>query len=419
MKRKAISIVLTLALLLSAAAMLAVPAAAAGTKTVTSAADSGTGTLRAVLNSAVTGDVIEFQSNIGVITLKSELIVPSTVNSLTIDGKGKVTLRRNANDSNRFRLLNFVGRNPLTLRGLSFENGASAGASPGEFASYGGGVLAMAASLVLLENCSFTGNVSDLGGGIAANQLRAVNCTFTRNTGHFFGGGMGATEAVIENCSFSENSGAFGAALVTELAAVINSSFYNNQLSAVTEKVDGLNPRNDGSAVYASENIFFYHSTVGKNKTPHDVFVGTDDDEVGYFANSIIGGTLIVGGTRITSVNSLIELDQNRVFGKNASGTNGTLPPLATYLDAKIPALKSASVPAFKSTALKLTQADVLQAVKQDQRGTARGTTTCTAGAVESFASSDFSLSFLERLLESLRQFFQSIWDRISGLFSL
>lgn len=105
----------------------------AATINVTSNADSGAGTLRTAIASAVSGDTINFAPALGTIVLASKL--PDIVANLTIDGGTQTVV---VDGASSFPIL-MIDTGTVTLRKLKFQNGKAVGGSGG--ADGGGGGL--------------------------------------------------------------------------------------------------------------------------------------------------------------------------------------------------------------------------------------------------------------------------------------
>jgi predicted outer membrane repeat protein len=153
--------------LFSAAALVAT-AADAATFTVTSLADSGSGSLRAAVaeaNAAPGTDTIRFQPGLaGTITLASEILV---ADSLVVEGPGVPSLALSGAGGNRlFRLDRASGaRTTTVLSGLVLENGQ---------ASDGGAIFGEDEDLVV-RDALFRNNRSVSRGG--AIRLASGNLT--------------------------------------------------------------------------------------------------------------------------------------------------------------------------------------------------------------------------------------------------
>jgi subtilisin family serine protease len=176
------------------------------TLTVTSTADSGAGTLRAALASAVNGDTVDASGVSGAILLTSGALLVS--NNVTILGPGPASLAVDGNAAGRS--FNISGT-AVTIAGLTITNGMASGSFP---ANCGGGIYTGPGTLTV-SNCAFSGNsASGWGGGIFGNHsiLTVSACTFNGNSVVDGGGGIfnnavfGGATLSVSNCSFSGNS---------------------------------------------------------------------------------------------------------------------------------------------------------------------------------------------------------------------
>lgn len=176
-------------------------AEAATTRTVTSLADSGAGTLRDTIAASLSGDTINF-SITGTITLTSgELVIGR---NFSILGPGATLLGINGN--NAIRVFNFT-TGTVSVSGLLISNGQDAGANgtnavafgdggPGA-SGFGGGILN--SGTLVLSNCVVSANYA--GGGSGGSG------TFGGVGGDAFGGGIyNQGTLVLFACVFSGNA---------------------------------------------------------------------------------------------------------------------------------------------------------------------------------------------------------------------
>jgi hypothetical protein len=166
------------------------------TVTVTSADDSGVGTLRDALTEAQSGDTIEISEGL-VITLTSQLSLSGAIN-LTIEGGGATLTQTGTN-----RLLYISNSNAdVTIRRLHFKDGNLTLAS-----AYGGAIDNN--GTLTLESCIFSGNRTvstssySCGGAIyndgASGSLTVRGCTFYNNIAIFAGTSGDARGGAIFN----------------------------------------------------------------------------------------------------------------------------------------------------------------------------------------------------------------------------
>ncbi|BAY26872.1 hypothetical protein NIES2100_66880 [Calothrix sp. NIES-2100] len=224
---------------------------------VTTAADSGVGSLRNAIASAKNGDTIKFAPILAnkVIKLTSGQI--NIQNNLTIDGAGAANLKISGNSSTRVFQ---VGRHvDATVRNLTIADGQTT--------EKGGGIQVVDYGSIKVENCRFTNNRGGVAGAIYigfGGKGTVNNSSFDYNDGTLaksgHSGGAIATYGSgvlnVKDCQFTNNKGVNGGAIYTLLSGltVENSVFRNN--SSVGEGgggifCDGANPIGPGSTVGA------------------------------------------------------------------------------------------------------------------------------------------------------------------------
>jgi len=266
--KKILSLILTVVMIAASfSPLLCLPSmtakAAGNTHTVTSAEDSGDGTLRAAISSAVVGDTIIFNTDAFPTTQTTEIILtgglPNVQDNVTIQGqlqtsgtnagKPAVVIARSAVTGINFRILNALGS--ITLFGLEIKNGRTD--------RNGGGVYANGS--VTATNCTFTGNTAmngDGGGVYADDSITATNCVFTNNTAQVRGGGVFSyNDTTAENCTFTGNTTRWsGGGVYADDGAVTaeNCTFTGNTAG-------------DGGGVYASGTVTTTHCTFIGNNT--------------------------------------------------------------------------------------------------------------------------------------------------------
>jgi len=106
-------------------------------------------------------------------------------------------------------------------------------------ADYGGGMDNISASPTLL-NCTFAGNVANVGGGGMDNSSASPtvsNCTFFENTAYVLGGGMCNSEEsspTVLNCTFAENAARQGGGMDNQYSfpSLTNCTFFGNSASS-------------------------------------------------------------------------------------------------------------------------------------------------------------------------------------------
>jgi hypothetical protein len=161
---------------------------------VTSSADSGPGTLRNAISTAISGETIEFAHSIHSITLTSgELAISKR---LDIEGPGASKLTISGNDASR--VFDVSGSVTVTIAGMTIANGK---AVVTQFYSPdgGGGVLNEAGATLILKNSVLSHNVATTapgsgldvcGGGLLNEGTADLNGT-TVDGNMATGGGSG------------------------------------------------------------------------------------------------------------------------------------------------------------------------------------------------------------------------------------
>ncbi|HEX3706727.1 MAG TPA: choice-of-anchor Q domain-containing protein [Mycobacteriales bacterium] len=137
--------------------------------TVTTTADSGTGSLRAALGSALDGDEVTFASSVtGSIDLQSPLEVS---HSVTIDGPGAGVLSIDGQHQVEDLIVNDSNAGTVSISGLTFTHGKG---------QTGGGIGVAAGSNVALSHVRVTDNAATAqGGGI---YLTGANVSLFKTT---------------------------------------------------------------------------------------------------------------------------------------------------------------------------------------------------------------------------------------------
>ncbi len=277
----------------------------AGTITVTSAGDSGAGTLRQAIFTAASGDTINFAlpSGTTAITLTSDQLLISK--NLTIAGPGANLLsvvrgRATGKPFFNFRILEIDSGN-VTISGLTIANGSVS-------ASNGGGILNQSSGTLTLTGCTISGNVASSSGG---------------NTGGY-GGGIyfpsGSGTMIITNCTISGNTaagsdysgtqGGLGAGIFDQ-GGMVNVA--NSTISGNTALVGGggiytanvtltiTNSTISGNSAYFTSGIYSDHSTVNVRNTI--VATNTSNDICSDFTGTLTSqGYNLIGNTNCTTI---------------------------------------------------------------------------------------------------------------------
>jgi hypothetical protein len=218
------------------------------TWTVTSAADSGPGSLRAEIGAASAGDTIVFAAGVGEITLTSgELDITK---SLTIQGPGASQLAISGGNASRVIEVDGATTN-VTLSGLTITQG-------NDQVSNGGGIFNNGSTLTL-SGCAVTSCTASLGGGIynEAGKMTIGDCTVSLNTTQGWAGGIYNYYGTmsITNSTISGNS-----ALAPDGGATANvgGGLYN-QMGSVTMSNCTLS---NNSAGYEGGDVYNYDAPI-------------------------------------------------------------------------------------------------------------------------------------------------------------
>jgi len=225
---------------------------------VTTANDSGPGSLRQTISDSNSGDVISFDSSLNgqTITLTSGQL--SIGKSMTIDGlTTSPGIFISGNDAVR---VFYVSAGTVTINNLTIQNGNSVPAIPGNIGGAGlfvtnagtavtlnncavlnnhaanpavvtgGGIVVDTAASLAMNNCTVSGNSStfDAGGILNLGTLNINNGTIVSNSTPGAGGGLETTTSTVtlRNTILAGNSGSTGADCYTP-AGMVQSAGYN------------------------------------------------------------------------------------------------------------------------------------------------------------------------------------------------
>ena len=326
--------------LLVAAAFLvfAVTPIRAGTTTVTTTNDSGSGSLRAALASAANGDTVNFSVSGTILLTSGELLVSSSVKIL---GTGpNLAINGNASD----RVFHIGSGTAVTISSLTITNGRASGQYP---SNSGGGIYNDHAALTI-SNCNISGNVAALGSGISNDGVTGgtatvtiVNSTLSGNSGGGIynpaaldgsvtmmianttlrnnaadsGGGIvnGGT-LTITNCTLSGNSAISGGGIINGGTLTIANSTLSSNSAHQVPAGGGVGGGIDNGELGT---VVIVNSTLSDNSA---------NDGAGIFnfgtvtiANSTLSGNSADGGGGILNLNTV------RVFNSTLSGNFGRI----------------------------------------------------------------------------------------------
>ncbi len=212
--------------------------------TVSTANDSGIGSLRTAIASAQTGDTITFTSNLANQTINLTSGEIAINKSITINASSAPNLKISGNNKSRIFSINKYLN--VSIKGMTLINGRAviAGSRIGE----GGAIQVRDYSRLTVENSTFRGNVAERGGAIRVGyggSASVINSIFDGNDGSIAndgfsagaistygaGGPSGAGKLVISGSKFTNNKGVNGGAVYVLLGplSIQNSTFRNNQ----------------------------------------------------------------------------------------------------------------------------------------------------------------------------------------------
>jgi predicted outer membrane repeat protein len=263
------------------------------TFTVSSTADSGTGSLRAEIaaaNGAGGTNTINF-SVTGTITLASSL--PTITSNLTITGPGASSLAISGN--NAVQVFSIASGATVAISGVTIENGAC-GCSGGGI--YNNGTLTLSNSTLsgnsttgsggsiynegtlTVSNSILSGNFAGSGGGIYNDEkLTVSNSTLSGNSaaGGTGGGIYNDGKATVSDSTLSGNSASEGGGIYNDYAATLTNS-----------TLSGNSATSSGGGIYNDETLTVTNSTLSGNSAPSGSGGGIYNDETATLKNTLL-----------------------------------------------------------------------------------------------------------------------------------
>lgn len=345
MKRRLVTFIALLALLLLAA--LTAPAARAASLTVNSLADADNGsdgvcTLREAITAANNNanyhecvsagygnDTITFSVG-GTITLGSSLPNITDAAGLTIDGGSAVTISGN----NAVRVLQVNSGAALTLRNLVIANGNASLLSGGLYNS----------GTATINNSTFSNNRGSDGGGIfnaSSGTVIINNSTFTDNSATNSGGAVsGFGTATISHSTFSGNSASSGGGIASFGGTVIinnstisgNSAntlaggFNNGGTATINNSTISGNSASGGGGIYngSGDTLTVSNSTISNNSAGSNFGGGLyNNGGAATISNGTISGNSASSGGGIFNASSGTVIIGNSTFSGNSANTGG------------------------------------------------------------------------------------------------
>jgi hypothetical protein len=233
-------------------------AAYATTVTVINTNDSGPGSLRQALAVVNDGDTINFDSALNgqTITLTTaELLINR---SITVMGPGANLLAvARAQNAPAFRIFDVVAGLTVVIQGITISNGSAT-----QFGC-GGGILATASSLSVM-NCTVSNNSTDgTGGGICVENnatLTIESSTLSGNYAGDYGGGMANDGTItINNSTLRDNRGEFAA------GAILNGFTTGASLTVSNSTLSGNTTQLHGGGIFNGSQAVITNSTLNGN----------------------------------------------------------------------------------------------------------------------------------------------------------
>ena len=291
------------------------------TITVTNLNDAGTGSLRAALASAVSGDTIEFGSLHGTIALQSTLDFSGKEVTVTGPGRGNLTIDAHVID----QAMVSTGANSVTLTDLKIVGGRSTTEYGAAFNMTGSG----GTPLLLMTRVDVTGSKALAHGGaicIEDSNLTLDHCNFWDNlvTGNGASGGAvyaSGGEMRLTNDTFYNNSAvgvgdnktAFGGAIFAGgnlTLLMTNCTVTGNIAKKIAETADPTNTNAVGGGLYLSghaqilASTFAYNTVIaGTNSTALNAGGGLylENNTTTYVQNTIVANNTAPASTDMYS----------------------------------------------------------------------------------------------------------------------
>ncbi|WP_139276670.1 CHAT domain-containing protein [Spirulina major] len=305
--------------------------------TVTTTADSGTGSLRDMVDRAnlTSGvDTIRFLASV----LASEIWLTSgpvnidtTADGLTITNflPGSMRIRRaSASD---FRLFNITGPNPVTLENLTLRFGNVGGSENG------GGIQSTGGGSLTLNQVTLERNTSaNSGGGIFSDgPVTLNNSTIKDNAAGNRGGGLNAPTVTLNNSTLIGNrSTNDGGGIATQILTATDSRIQGNTSDTdgggIASNTSGIltgtvvsdnQALGRGGGIYNSGTFTLSTSTISSNTATHGGGVWSDGDLS--VVDSTISSNTATHGGGLYSLGGPLALNNSTVSGNQASQNGG------------------------------------------------------------------------------------------------
>jgi hypothetical protein len=293
--------------------------ARAATNTVTTLADSGSGSLRQTIIDSVPGDTITFAVTSGTLTVSQDLVIDKNLNIL---GPGSTNLIISGNHSNRIFLV--TSSVSALISGFTLRDGQSSNGVDGVVVSPGnltsgtpgapGGAISAAGALTL-NDCVFQNNAAGRGGN-------GVSSGLTGQPSSGAGGGAGGAiysvgSLTLSNCLLYGNvagrggasgsamdygpqsaPGGSGGGIYSGTLYLYNTIIRDNQAGYGAGSPPGAPGANGGSGggVWCGANLTANDSTLLRNSTGNGGGGGSEDGYAGSGGMGGFGGGIWCGG---------------------------------------------------------------------------------------------------------------------------
>ena len=185
--------------------------------------------VKTIVESAVSGSVINLNPNNGEFNLNSEIEIENKVITIKSSSSSKNAII-NLNKKSRAFYIGTDGK--LTLINVTIKNGMVNKANRNSQHLEGGAIRNW--GTLTLTGCTFIQNTASTGGAICdSGTLTLSDCTFTQNTASGSGGAIYSEILTAKNCNFNGNNAKEGGAIkATEKTTLTSCTFTKNTASS-------------------------------------------------------------------------------------------------------------------------------------------------------------------------------------------
>ncbi|HTX80505.1 MAG TPA: sortase [Longilinea sp.] len=291
-------------------ALSPVQTAQAATCTVTTNADSGSGSLRDLLGDS-TCTTINFNSDASIV-LDSTLTIGR---SMTIDGAGHdITI----NGQGLYRVMLIGAGVTASLKNLIITNGV-APTTADDTSNNGGGIYNN--GILTITNSTFSENTaSNAGGGIFNNgTISLTSCTFNENAASNFGAGVfNGSSMTVTDSTFYKNVGGWGGAIWNQSSLTLTDTVFDSNETPNGDGA-GINNRGDLTATDCTfeNNVTGSYGGAIYNGNATATVTGS------VFTGNRASGYMSPYGGAICNINSGSMTITNSVFSGNSADSGG------------------------------------------------------------------------------------------------